>query len=44
MDEMATVRRFLSDQLIAARNHARHAELPAMRTSWRGRSAGCERT
>ncbi len=29
---MATVRRFLSDQLIAARNHARHAELPAMRT------------
>ncbi len=32
LDEMATVRRFLSDQLIAARNHARHAELPAMRT------------
>ena len=32
LDEMATTRQFLSGQLIAARNHARHLELPAMRT------------
>jgi transposase len=32
LDEMATTRHFLSEALIAARNHARHQELPAMRT------------